>query len=125
MTRALVDGCFAYALPENHASVAAALERRLPLVVADTPHVAGVPLVSIDDRGGARTAAQHLLDLGHRDVAVVSLRIRDDGYRGFVDRARRGAASYRVTRIRLEGLRGGDRRRRPRLGRGADLRGAE
>ena len=38
----------------------------IPVVVADTPHIPGVPFVSIDDRGGARAAAQHLLDLGHR-----------------------------------------------------------
>ena len=103
VTRALVDGCFVYALPEDHPSVAAALERQLPMVVADTPHIPGVPMVSIDDRGGARAAAQHLLDLGHRRLAVVSLRIRDDDHRGFSGLARRRDAVYRVTRERLAG----------------------
>ena len=102
--------------PPDHPSVDAALERRLPLVVADTPHMPGVPLVSIDDRGGARAAAQHLLDLGHRRLAVVSLRMRDDGRRGFVDEERRCDPVYRVTAERLDGLRGGVRRRRPRAG---------
>ena len=103
VTRALVDGCFVYALPVGHPSVEAALERRLPIVVADTPYVPGVPLVSIDDRGGARAAAQHLLDLGHRRLGVVSLRIREDGYRGLADRERRHDARYRVTSERLLG----------------------
>ncbi len=35
---------------------------------------AGVPSVNVDDRGGARAAAQHLLDLGHRRIgAIVSV----------------------------------------------------
>jgi DNA-binding LacI/PurR family transcriptional regulator len=100
---ALVDACFVYALPEGHPSVEAALERRMPVVIADTPHIAGVPFVSIDDRGGARAAAQHLLDLGHRRLAVASLRLREDDRTGFVGRDRRDAATYRVTRERLRG----------------------
>ena len=74
-----------------------------PLVVADTPHIPGVPFVSIDDRAGARAAAQHLLDLGHRRLAVVSLRMRDDGGRGFADSDRRCDPAYRVTAERLAG----------------------
>jgi DNA-binding LacI/PurR family transcriptional regulator len=100
---ALVDGCFVYALPTDHAGVNAALERQLPVVVCDTPHVPGVPFVSIDDRRGARAAAQHLLDLGHRRFAVVSLRMRADGYVGFVDADRRCDPAFRVTAERLTG----------------------
>jgi DNA-binding LacI/PurR family transcriptional regulator len=103
VSRALVDGCFVYALPADHPSVHAALERHLPLVVADTPHIPGIPFVSIDDRAGARAAAQHLLDLGHRRLAVVSLRMRDDGGRGFADSDRRCDPAYRVTAERLAG----------------------
>jgi DNA-binding LacI/PurR family transcriptional regulator len=103
VTRALVDGCFVYALPADHPSVAAALERRLPLVVADTPEIAGVPFVSIDDRAGARAAAQHLLDLGHRRLAIVALRMRDDGWSGFAGADRRAGPVYRVTAERLAG----------------------
>ena len=103
VTRALVDACFVYALPEHHPSVVAALERHLPMVISDTPYVPGVPLVSIDDRGGARAAAQHLLDLGHRQIAVVTLRVREDDRRGLIDAARRHGGSYRVTTERLAG----------------------
>lgn len=103
VSHALVDGCFVYALPANHPSVHAALERHLPVVVADTPYIAGVPFVSIDDRAGARAAAQHLLDLGHRRLAIVSLRMRDDGHRGFADADRRCDPAYRVTAERLAG----------------------
>ena len=38
--------------------------RRAPGLAAD--------FVGIDDRGGAREAAQHIVDLGHRDIAVLS-----------------------------------------------------
>ncbi|MEA2135701.1 MAG: hypothetical protein QOC68_3610 [Solirubrobacteraceae bacterium] len=100
---ALVDACFVYALPEGHPSVERVLERRIPVVIADTPHVPGVPFVSIDDRAGARAAAQHLVDLGHRRLAVASLRLREDDRTGFVDPDHRDLASYRVTRERLRG----------------------
>src|SRR5215211_5204045 len=66
VARAVVDAFFLYALPEEHPNVAAALERRVPVVVGDTPHIAGVPLVTVDDRSGARAAAEHLLELRHR-----------------------------------------------------------
>jgi DNA-binding LacI/PurR family transcriptional regulator len=100
---ALVDACFVYALPAGHPSVTAARERRLPLVVCDTPRISGVPFVSVDDRAGARAAAQHVLDLGHRRLAVVSLRMRDDGHSGFADADRRCDPAYRVTAERMAG----------------------
>ena len=100
---ALMDACFVYALPEGHPCVARILQRRIPVVVADTPHIAGVPFVTVDDRTGARAAAEHLLDLGHRRLAVASLRLREDDYIGFAEGERRGSATYRVTRERLRG----------------------
>src|SRR5215211_1635330 len=103
VTRAVVDAFFVYALPDGHRSVTAALERRVPVVVADTPYVPGVPFVSIDDRAGARAAAEHLLGLGHRRLAVVTLRVLEDGHTGMVGAARRQEAAYRVTRERLAG----------------------
>jgi DNA-binding LacI/PurR family transcriptional regulator len=49
------------------------LRRKLPLVFIDEAPVAGIPSVNVDDRGGARAAAQHLVDLGHRRVGIVSV----------------------------------------------------
>jgi DNA-binding LacI/PurR family transcriptional regulator len=100
---ALMDACFVYALPEEHPCVERILERHIPVVVADTPHIAGVPFVTVDDRTGARAAAQHLLDLGHGRLAVASLRLREDDHIGFAEGERRGRATYRVTRERLRG----------------------
>src|SRR5262249_9967722 len=52
--------------------VAAALERKLPVVTVDQPRDAPTPFVGIDDRAAARGAAEHLRGLGHEHVAVLS-----------------------------------------------------
>jgi DNA-binding LacI/PurR family transcriptional regulator len=78
-------------LPAKHPGVQAALERRLPLVVVDQPRLPGHAYVGIDERGGARRAAEHLLALGHRRFAVVcepqTHRERLAGYRRALDAA--------------------------------------
>ena len=52
------------------------IRRGLPLVYVDQAPVPGIPSVNVDDRGGARAAAQHLVDLGHRRVGIVNRRAR-------------------------------------------------
>jgi DNA-binding LacI/PurR family transcriptional regulator len=105
VTRAAVDGFLVYHLPDDHPSIPALLGRRLPTVVVDGPdlHLQGVPLVGVDDRGGARQAAEHLLALGHRRIGVLVDRIAADAYRGPVDDQRRGASGFRAARLRLAG----------------------
>ena len=68
---AVVQSLCIYALPEAHPSVRAALERRLPLVVVDEPRLAHHAYVGVEDRRGARLAAEHLLALGHRRFALL------------------------------------------------------
>jgi DNA-binding LacI/PurR family transcriptional regulator len=103
VARAVVDAFFVYALPDGHPSLTAAVDRRIPVVIADTPQVPGLPFVTVDDRHGARLAARHLLELGHRRLAVVSLRQHNDGHTGLAGPDRRHGAAYRVTRERLAG----------------------
>jgi DNA-binding LacI/PurR family transcriptional regulator len=67
---AVVQSLCLYSLPEGHPNVAAALERRLPLVVVDEPRLAEHAYVGIEDRRGAQLAAEHLLALGHRRFAL-------------------------------------------------------
>lgn len=46
------------------------LSEQAPVVVVGRK-VMGVDVVSVDDRGGAKLAVQHLIDLGHRDIAHI------------------------------------------------------
>jgi DNA-binding LacI/PurR family transcriptional regulator len=69
---AIVDGLLLCALDERDPTVAAALERQVPVVTVGQPRLAGVPRVGTDNRRGAGLVARHLLDLGHRRFAVVT-----------------------------------------------------
>jgi DNA-binding LacI/PurR family transcriptional regulator len=103
--RALVDGFLAYSMPDGDPLLGAARQRGTPLVVVDQPRDLGVPFVGIDDRGGARTAAAHLIALGHRRLAVIAFRLAPDGRTGPAGPARQRAATYGLTRERLAGYR--------------------
>ena len=71
MRSALVDGYVMFCTPENDERLEAVRARGLPYVLVDfSPYVDG-PRVNIDDRGGARAVAQHLVDLGHRRFGLV------------------------------------------------------
>ena len=64
------------------------LQRRgTPVVTVDQAPTKGVPAVNVDDAGGARAAAEHLLELGHRRIGILTVgndldgRIRPAGQR--------------------------------------------
>ena len=69
---ASVDGFVIYSAVRNDPRVEAALARHLPTVTVDQPRDAPTPFIGIDDRAAARTAAEHLRELGHERVAVLS-----------------------------------------------------
>ena len=72
---AAVDGLIVYSLPGDDPLVAATRRRRVPTVIVDSPAIESDELdfVGIDDRGAAESAVRHLLDLGHRRLAILSL----------------------------------------------------
>lgn len=70
--RAVVDGLILHTADQVRA-VEPALRRRLPIVVMDRTAEPDVSSVSIDDRGGARQLAQHVIGLGHRRFVVATL----------------------------------------------------
>jgi DNA-binding LacI/PurR family transcriptional regulator len=104
-TQAAVDGFVIYSMSDEEPLLAAALERRLPAVVADQPFKEGVPFVGVDDEGAARTAAEHLLHLGHEKFAIVSFGLSPDGREGIADLDRQEQAAFHVSRARLRGYR--------------------
>jgi DNA-binding LacI/PurR family transcriptional regulator len=105
VSEAAVDGIIAFALPEDDPLLAAALGRRLPLVLVDQTPRPSISRVGIDDEAGARAAAAHLLALGHWRVGVISLRLRGGETRqsGLADAARQATATHPVARPRLRG----------------------
>src|SRR5215210_1937232 len=103
---AVVDGFVIYSMPEGASLVDAALGRRLPAVVVDQPRIEGVPFVGIDDEGAARSVAEHLLALGHRRFGVVTFCIVAGQTGGVANLERQEAATYPVTRARLQGYAG-------------------
>jgi DNA-binding LacI/PurR family transcriptional regulator len=67
-----MDGVLIYSCDPKSAAITWLRRRNLPMVLVDQAPEAGIPSVNIDDRGGARAGAQHVLDLGHRHVGIIS-----------------------------------------------------
>ena len=77
-----LDGALIYSCRPESAARDWLLRRKLPLVFVDQDPVSGIPTVNVDDAGGARAAAQHLLDLGHRRIGIVTRSV--DGTSGVI-----------------------------------------
>jgi DNA-binding LacI/PurR family transcriptional regulator len=101
--QAAVDGFVIYSMGDEEALLEAALARQLPMVAVDQPLKEGVPLVGVDDEAAARTAAEHLLHLGHEKFVIVSFALSPDGREGIAHPDRQEQAAFRVSRMRLRG----------------------
>ncbi|MDQ3151494.1 MAG: LacI family DNA-binding transcriptional regulator [Actinomycetota bacterium] len=102
--RAGVDGFVVYSVPEDDPHLAAVLERPLPTVICDQPRVDGIDHVGIDDHAAMVGVGRHLIDLGHRRIGVICMRLGRERHDGPADVARQRAAQYHVQRTRLAGL---------------------
>jgi DNA-binding LacI/PurR family transcriptional regulator len=102
---ALVDGFIAYCDIADDGRLEAIEERGLPMVIVDGPRRPGAHHVGLDDRGGARAAAQHLIDLGHRRFGVIPFQLALDRYEGPSGPERQAAIRYHTTHERLQGYR--------------------
>lgn len=100
---AAVDGFLLYALAEDDPGRARVLARRQPVVAVDVDPIEGAAAVGIDDRAAAALAAEHVLALGHRSLAVLALEITASLRTGLADPDRIAAATFRVTRERWRG----------------------
>jgi DNA-binding LacI/PurR family transcriptional regulator len=111
---ALIDGLIISSLADDDPLLAAALTRRLPTVVIDQPDPGTLEAraggatpawIGIDDRAAARVAAEHLLALGHRQLGVIAFGLHRNPRRGLADAREQAAATYAVSRHRLQGYR--------------------
>ncbi len=67
-----MDAAFVYSCDPASAAVDWLRRRKVPLVFVDQTPVAGITSINIDDRSGARAAADHLVALGHRRIGIVT-----------------------------------------------------
>ena len=112
---AAVDGLIVYSMAADDPLFQAARQRRLPTVIVDSPAVADLAaigsgpattdpgFVGIDDQAAAETAVRHLLDLGHRRLAVLSFGLTAHSRPGPADLRHQAEAVASVPKARLEG----------------------
>ena len=73
LDRATVDGIVVLGLEEHHPEMGSIRAAGLPAVVVDAPAWPGHSAILVDDEGGARQAAAHLLALGHRELLILGI----------------------------------------------------
>ena len=108
---AAVDGLIVYSLPGDDPLVLATLRRRVPTVMVDSPAIDDLPatagtaidFVGIDDRTAAETAVRHLLGLGHRHLAILSLGLSAYAHPGPAGAELQARATASVPKARLRG----------------------
>ena len=78
---AAVDGLITIGLEPGTETVEFIKRRHLPFVTIDGRVGGDFPVVGIDDRRAAALVMRYVLDLGHREIAIISLgsESRDDG----------------------------------------------
>lgn len=77
-----LDGALVYSCLPHSTARDWLMRRKLPLVFVDQDPEPGIPSVNVDDEGGARAAAEHLLAIGHRHIGILTRSI--DGTEGIV-----------------------------------------
>lgn len=92
--RATVDAVVVVGLSADHPEVEQIRRAGLPMVLVDSSALPDQPSIEVDDEGGARSAAEHLLGLGHQAFVVLSIapseRVRGEDRDGVPARRMRG-----------------------------------
>ena len=80
LEKAVIDAALLYSVEEDHPGLDILVKRELPVLAVDSPgHDTGrdrfggawAGFVTVDDFGGARRAARHLIGLGHRRAVIL------------------------------------------------------
>jgi LacI family transcriptional regulator, repressor for deo operon, udp, cdd, tsx, nupC, and nupG len=79
------DGFLVLSLDSESPDVAGLFDLDLPVVLVGTASNRAVATM-VDDVAGARMATQHLVDLGHRDIAIISGRVLPSPFTPDADR---------------------------------------
>lgn len=87
------------------ASVTALRQRRVPVVAIEAVPMDGVVAIDLDNRDASRRGAEHLRELGHRRVAIVTLPLDSARTRGEVTPERVAGSAAHTTLERLAGVR--------------------
>ncbi len=86
-------------------SIAAFRQRGVPLVAIEAEHLEGIVPIDLDNTEGSARLARHLADLGHADVAVVTLPLDPAHGRGPLTPEREAASTGFVASARIAGVR--------------------
>ena len=87
------------------ASLEVVVGRGLPVVVIEGDAGGEIPRITLDNIAASADVARHVHDLGHRDVALVTLPLDSERERAAVTPERIANATVDVTVHRLEGMR--------------------
>jgi DNA-binding LacI/PurR family transcriptional regulator len=101
MDAAILLGCSTDVAP----AVAALRQRRVPVVAIEAVPMADVVAIDLDNRDASRRGAEHLRELGHTRVAVITLPLDSARTRGEVTPERVAASAAHTTLERLAGVR--------------------
>jgi DNA-binding LacI/PurR family transcriptional regulator len=97
---AILLGCSTDVAP----SVEALRRRRVPVVAIEAVPMDGVVAIDLDNRDASRRGAEHLRDLGHHRVVVITLPLEAARTRGEVTPERLAASAAHTTLERLAGV---------------------
>jgi DNA-binding LacI/PurR family transcriptional regulator len=107
---ASVDGFVVYSTSDDDPYLQVVLQRHLPVVVVDQPKdVPDTSRVCIDDRAAMAELAKHVVELGHRHIGVLTMRLGrerppGDGKPVVADPDRLRTPHFHVQRERIDGV---------------------
>lgn len=92
---AAVDGFLTLGLEPFKAAMVVLQKRGVPYVMVDSDPIEGVPAVIVDDETGSRDAMRHVLEAGHKNIAILAIRSGKEGrYQEYTGTLRRRMTGY-------------------------------